>query len=75
LTSKSIVKIIAKLIYSNVLKYNKSIDNKNKASNILIKALDKFCSKLKRYNLNIVASIFVEIIQLSFEILKQVIYC
>jgi len=58
-----------------VLKHSKFSDNKNKANNILIKALYKLYNKFEKYNFNIVASIFVKIIELSFKILKQVIYC
>jgi len=58
-----------------VLRHNKLSDNKNKANNVLIKALDNLYNKLERHNLDTIASILVEIIKLNFEILKQVIYC
>jgi len=58
-----------------VLKQNKLNKNKNKANNVLIKAFNYFYNKFEKRNLDIVALIFVEIIELSFEILKQVIYC
>jgi len=75
LISKSIIKIAAKLIYFILSKYSKFNNNKDKTSNILIKALNIFYSKLKKYNLDIIASIFVEIIKISFKVLEQVIYC
>jgi len=75
LISKSIVKIVVKLMHFIVLKQNKLNKNKNKANNVLIKAFNYFYNKFEKRNLDIVALIFVEIIELSFEILKQVIYC
>lgn len=52
-----------------MFKYNK-LSNKNKANNILIKVLNKFYNKFKKYNLNIIVSILVKIIKLSFKNLK-----
>jgi len=74
LTSKFVVEIVVKLIHFIVFIYSEFSDNRNKASNILIEALDKFYNKIEKRNLNIIASILVEIIELSFEILKQIIY-
>jgi len=57
-------------MYFIMFRYNKSSNNRNKASNILTKALNNLYNKLERRNLNIIASILIKIIELSFKILK-----